>query len=86
MHPSMQHLARMRAKDKQREQERRTGLRPEVAAPYGSSSSYTPATDACSAPFVPAADVYSPPPSSPGPAPSCEGGGGSFDGGGASGD
>lgn len=84
MRPSMQPLARMRTKDKQREQERRAGLRPEVAAPYGSSSSYTPATDACSAPFVPSADVYSPPPADP--APSCEGGGGSFDGGGASGD
>jgi hypothetical protein len=30
--------------------------------PYGHGSSYTPATDGCPAPFVPAADRYSPAP------------------------
>jgi hypothetical protein len=29
-------------------------------APYGHGSSYTPATDGCAKPFVPAADRYSP--------------------------
>lgn len=83
MHPSTQHLARMRAKDKAREEEKRRAARsPAFAAPYGNSSSYTPATDTCSAPFVPAADVYSPAPVDP--SPSYEGGGGSFDGGGTS--
>lgn len=51
-------------------------------SPYGSSSSYTPASDECAAPFVPAADNYTPPPADP--APSCDSGGGSFDGGGGS--
>lgn len=50
---------------------------------YGTTSSYTPASDTCSAPFVPAADNYTPPPADP--TPSCDSGGGSFDGG-ASGD
>lgn len=63
---------------------RRTGTSPAFGAPYGNSSSYTPATDTCSAPFVPPADVYSPPPADP--TPSYDGGGGSFDGGGSSGD
>lgn len=79
MHPAMQHLARTRKKD----QERREGKHPAGQAPYGNSSSYTPATDGCPVPFVPAADVYSPPPAAP--SPSCDGGG-SFDGGGSSGD
>lgn len=63
--------------------ERRATRPVALASPYGNSSSYAPATDMCSAAFVPAAESYSPPPSNDS-APS--GGGGSFDGGGASGD
>lgn len=90
MHPAMQDLARRRAEDKKREEERLAKLRGKEnparrpASPYGNSSSYTPATDSCPAPFIPAADVYSPPSSDP--SPSADSGGGSFDGGGASGD
>jgi hypothetical protein len=32
-----------------------------VPKPYGNSASYTPATDRCPKPFVPSANVYSPP-------------------------
>lgn len=95
MHPTMQHLARLRAEDKRQEDERRL-LQDEAKtrrkvrdqdrtrASYGNSSSYAPASDACSAPFVPAAESYSPPPAEP--VSSIEAAGGSFDGGGASGD
>lgn len=54
-------LARQRAEDA-----RRTPVREERRQPYGTSSSYQPASDGCPAPFVPAADVYSPPPAKEG--------------------
>lgn len=76
-------LARQRAEDKRRGAVRE-GRREPFAAPYGNSSSYTPASDTCSAPFVPAAESYSPPPTDP--VPSFDGAGGTFDGGGAGGD
>lgn len=44
-----------------REEQRQADLKKARAA-YGSSSSYTPASDAYSAPFVPAAENYSPAP------------------------
>jgi hypothetical protein len=63
----------------------RKPARPAFAAPYGNTSSYTPATDYAPAPFVPSADCYSPPAQSADPTPP-DAGGGTFDGGGASGD
>lgn len=65
-------------------EQRRRAEEAKRRAAYGNSSSYTPATDTCSAPFVPAADSYTPPPADSSPI--CDSGGGSFDGGGASGD
>lgn len=40
-----------------REQDQRA-----ARTPYGNTSSYTPASDGCSAPFVPAAENYTPAP------------------------
>lgn len=48
----------------QREEEaprRRPTSQLPFGAPYGNSSSYTPASDGRNAPFVPAADSYTPP-------------------------
>lgn len=56
---------------------------PPFGAPYGNTSSYTPASDISAAPFVPAAENYSPPATEPS-IPSFDGGGGSFDGGASS--
>lgn len=65
---------------------RRPYRAPAFGAPYGNTSSYTPASDLSASPFVPCLDAYSPPAQSADPTPSVDVGGGTFDGGGASGD
>lgn len=93
METSLQaHMRKLRAEDRRKEDERVKRVEQERAeaaskraaqqvrqrSNYGSTTSYTPATD-----YMP---VYVPPQPDPSPASDYSGGGGSFDGGGASGD